>query len=328
MSGKKQHIIPQMIQRNFCEEDGKIYIYKKNKHYASNIIDNFAENYYYSDSIDSRLDDEITKDEAKNISTTLSQLKKYKINEVFDLDKNMGNFVLHMIKRNKFILEGVNKFLISDYVFNFINEKVKHIIINIIKKYQKKLNWTNEEITIGVESLLMKNHVKNNILSHLENFKEENKKNFHWGAISDTEINSSFFGEKYKYIVMESLEIVLPLPDTFMYLKKHECIENSDYMVFPITSNKFVVVFESILPNININDVVENLVFSSFGSFIVSRKNASDYFLSLSNKINKNMFAHHVDDLEKQDFFKDFFNDFKNGFEHSFIKKHNLTLIT
>lgn len=89
MAGKKQHFVPQFLQKGFCSridgEDVYTYAYRANKPPYEDKTKNIGfENHFYSDSTDTTLDDDITEAEALQFSRLVKKIRERK--EVFDID--------------------------------------------------------------------------------------------------------------------------------------------------------------------------------------------------------------------------------------------------
>ena len=98
MSGKKQHIIPQFLQKNFSNNDGIFNHRKNHKSYPVKIKDNWEQNYYYSN-----LDQPITDTESEKISPLIKELLTKEINKEFQINTDIQFLITHFWTRNKFI---------------------------------------------------------------------------------------------------------------------------------------------------------------------------------------------------------------------------------
>jgi hypothetical protein len=109
MSGRKQHIVPQFLQKGFAN-NGQIYVYSKNKtpSYIASIKDNFAERDFYSNPQEPLIDDHITKQE-NQFAPCIDNLRNINENNYFVLKNNniLLDTIINFSLRNKEIQEHI-----------------------------------------------------------------------------------------------------------------------------------------------------------------------------------------------------------------------------
>lgn len=282
MSGRKQHIIPKHIQEHFAINE-KIYVYKKDKHYPSNITDNYAERDYYSTQDDTKLDDEITDLESVLISKTWKRLLNTQTNIEYKIDVEILIVIYHLMLRNKYFIDNI-----IEELFNMIRKNIKYDqkeLVKFKKKYFKKNN-INRNMSKKFEpffNILYSeiNPTIEKLIDQLENERSEFRKKFHELSVNSVITNSNF--EKYnnyKYCILE-YEYNMVLSDSILLLKKNDEYSNimldSELCILPISKNKILFIYENdtSFKSIPAEKINEELIKNSADLFIYSNKDDS-----------------------------------------------------
>lgn len=319
MSGRKQHIIPKHIQENFAINE-KIYVYKKDKDYPSNITDNYAERDYYSTQEDTKLDDIMTTLESTLTSKTWKRLLNTQANIEYTIDNEILVVIFHLMLRNKYFINDI-----IEELFNMIRKNIKYDtkeLVKFKKKYFKKHN-INRNISKKLENFfnILASEINPKIeklINQLENDKFAFRKKFHELSVNILITNSNFEKYKnYKYYILEYENDII-LSDSILLFKKDNEYSNlmldSELCILPISKNKILFIYENkknfeIIPQEKIN---EELIKNSSESFIFSSKN--NRLIELKKMIGYS--SKFINDyrIEKIDLYKDLENELNNLF--------------
>lgn len=294
MSGKKQHIIPQFLQRKFSKNSKQLFVYKKGGMYTVNIKDNYSENKYYSEE-NGELDNNITVDEQK-YSDFLNRLLQQNVNQLYPLEIEFNQFLIHFFFRNKFIYDNIESSaekLIKEYLIEYKRQAISYFKKN--KTIFNKKRITYEVYYKKLHKLLIKIEKQ-----FLQDIKDTGRKLFHNLSINIDKI--LFSNNHFSYTIIEKKDLILS-DITFLVYSENESsyipfIDNKiSHILFPISHNKLLIIHKndydiSNLFNLNVNDI---FISSSWESF--SSPEINDSFDILVNTIHSNHFYVQMDDI-------------------------------
>lgn len=325
MSGKKQHTIPQFFQRNFSNNRKQLHCYTLKKNFKTNISNNLAERYFYSNSNDTTLDDKITNAEAEKYSLYLDYLLK---KEGLELDLNYKDF------KDFFIFSFLRTQSMRDFYFslreeflnqlmNLDNEKFRIIISkkNLEKIFQEMTKEDEELFNLSMESLypeieFNKEYLLENIDSTMESIDiSEFRKEFEKGIkkyldnkrIEEKEKdiyrkdflekalfkeNEAFFDKSFKFSIIRKEYFILS--DNLMVFEdqnnEFSCLENDinriSSIYFPLSKNKILIIHKNEINEINEELINDELIKVSSERFLYFEENT--YYLNKKEIIGIN----------------------------------------
>lgn len=311
-SCKNQHIIPQFLQRQFTKT-GQLYRHTKEKSFIVNITNNFSQNEYYSErplegAKEKTLDQKITEQEALEFSPHLSFLLTLETNKEFLVDEKTSNFIYHFILRNKKIIKSFIEAF--DTRFNvtcsteeaFKNKIFQQMRLNLIPEF--KYNNYNADW----------NKIKNRLYQGYDT--AIGKANTYWfdtitkvhREIHEKCLNNNKGLEEFKLKIIEGFYV---LPNTVLigynskanikYLPYIDC--ETEYILFPISSNKLLIVYKDNFPFLN-NDEINQYLVSGSDEFCSELSKKDPLIMNLinyiyTNKINSLLNADIEENTEK-----------------------------
>lgn len=288
MAGKNQHIIPQFLQRKFSKNKKQLVVYKKDKVYKININNNYSGNQYYSEE-NGILDYDITNEEQK-YSLVLDDLLNKDINQQFDINTELNEFILHFFFRNKYIYEHLHL-----HFKNLINDSIK------LLKEQGHRFYLNNKKELNKNGINLKNfeHLLNENVSAVQKtaldiMDNTLRSNFHSKSVNQ---NNKFSLPNFYYSIIESENTVLS-DILFLVFSKNEnsyipFLDNKiSHILFPISHNKILVIYEKNYDINNLSNININLIFieSAWESFSIDVDGNYDSFNLLKDKIRTNSF--------------------------------------
>lgn len=305
MSGKKQHIVPQFLQKHFSNGDS-IGAYMINKCYPTNIKDNMAENYFYSGKEDTTIDDIITKDEI-DIVKILNKYQSEKVNESKKIEDDLIKMLLHFSTRTKYFLN-----FYTDSLINWLSDEIKkeEVKKEILDKLNKKSIILETELSNAFEEI--KSVLSKNIKKKLR--EKIVKKNNHY--------NLKFLKD-YNYIIKNfDNDIILPDTVVLFYIENKNYSpypDKSNVVAIPITKNKLLICYENenIIENFNNEDINVLLSSISYEKFLTYPD------VSLSNNYKLLMTNIKTQVVPKENLKTILLNDFQNGLVKLGLKKVN-----
>lgn len=189
MSGKRQHFIPQFLQKGFVshKKGDKFYtwVFRKNlQPFSSNIENVGVEGYFYTINHDFNLDNKITDIETR-FGSMISTIRHTGIIEGYS-SQNFGELIAHLEIRTRHLRENLLNLISSIYgkLFSFLEdkEKLNNYIVN--KFFNNSLNLVafmsddlrkkgldDESIMMQAE-IIQKNIVENGFIQLIPHYKE------------------------------------------------------------------------------------------------------------------------------------------------------------
>lgn len=317
MSGKKQHIVPQFIQRNFSNTD-KIYRYNLNPQrvFGTKIGDNYAENYAYAHTDNMDLDTKITQEE-NNIFKILNKLLLQEMNSEKLIDEDVNRFVLHFFLRNKYIYNGMYEKLQN--AIKLITNINENEFINFVNKTYSK----NRSLFLSqnMDIVGFQNICRQSIPGTIKKFHDEllNFKNSKLMYELGADTKTAPILNDFKYRIEEKTELICAdvlfcsfdsQDKTYSpYIDK-----NSSYIIFPISKTKLLLLYKDnvVLTNEEINFALTSCCYNSFSIDI-----NNEYYSNISKNIKtvdfytKSIFEGEIDKRK---------NQFKNNIYNSIYK--------
>lgn len=114
MSGRRQHYLPQFLQRSFAHrgsgEYSYVYVHRVDTHFASNTSGVGVEKDFYSGPEDTTADDNVTKAEEGCVETLSAILRKQFIDESDDVAAVMALYSIRTLKMREAMRELVPQF--------------------------------------------------------------------------------------------------------------------------------------------------------------------------------------------------------------------------
>lgn len=276
MAGMRQHYIPRFLQSGFSiEEKNKncfTWVYRLDKEpFNTNTINNGVERYFYSDNMNTAVDDAITKIEpifADLIANT-------KTNPKNNIDSNLlAAFVCHCEIRTKNIRQKLLNFsestlqsnldtLTNSIIFRksikgFLKDKKSKLHIKLNSEFKSKGFTTSQFLNLIKSDLFIDNAIREvgaslsdaikiQLIPHLKNAIKEIQ-----GIILSNNESSQFKIEKYKnynYEYFTSNEIDIILGDSIVVFKNEKndfssfCEKESmpTQIIIPVSSTSFIM---------------------------------------------------------------------------------------
>lgn len=316
---KNQHIVPQFLQRNFSSNN-KLFRHTKNKSFIVNITNNFSENEYYSErpyenSTELTLDQQITKKESDEHGPHLNYLLSLEIDKEFNMTEATSNFIYHFIFRNKKTIKSLVESL--EYRFsqicsteNTVKEKIfERIKFKLIPEFRINQFNCNWEI-IKKEFYNSYDSVISQAFDYWFENKIENLRKIHNICISDNKylINFKFKILEGFFILPNTVLIAYNSKQTINYLPYVDC--ETEYILFPISSKKVLIIYKDIFPILDINLINEYLV-SGSDEFCSELDEKNPLIIKLKQHLNINK----INDLLNEDIEQVVKDNIKNNAE-------------
>lgn len=282
MSGRKQHIVPQFIQKNFSIKS-QVWVYTNNKIYSTNIKDNFAERDFYSSPNNSSVDDHITSKEGI-YSNCLQQLLTSTTNITNNLNKNfvLMEFISHLIFRTKEMQNNLIEKSLSD-LFKIIQTiTLSDFQSSFTRKFKK-----NKRMLQIIKDIPNNLPLWEKNLSELKTEIENKLKTEQREALKDVNIKHLHLLQNFNYKIIDT-DIELILSDNILFcVQSNNQIqsmldEHTETLYFPISSNKILILFKTNKDTLGIEDINKNMSSISSEKFISKNKK----FQKLQKNIN------------------------------------------